>query len=420
MSDLNSLQMTLPQLPVSAAAINGLPRTPRSRPSSFILPPPIPITNVDQTPNILNQMMNPQPSPYKERQSMQSSPSQVSPMTSLPIPLGSQPSPSIPRLSTPFALPVISPVNSEGIMNSELSPVGNSEAIIMEAEREEKKGEGTIDEILKDLGYTPTNKMMVSDENGTAARFLGVVTPKGHEALVDLDTDGKISLNQNDVQLHEGPIRTQIPYSLKVGALESAGNGVEGVAIVCSEGICTMQKESNLPKETTFVYISEIPKRYGKITTHPIVRMSELTANPEMVEKNIETASSRLRRTTEVGCRNHLKSLDEAVNELTESLHSFKEAETTASNALKNSIVKLETFHQSYHQIKTVTPDDVIRHEEIKHQLYKRHELALDLLFACEYVSGYRDSVMEIARILKSEANALSSVAKNANTILPD
>lgn len=354
-----------------------------------------------------------------------------------PVMPESLPSPSLSL--TPLSPPSLSPISGSTPTPVPLTPVLTIPSTPMErmpitppyAEAEntpltiEIDGkvvpEEGIEHQLARLGYIVTAKILINgaEHEGVEARFLEAINRRGQKVFIELDTEGFVAISPTDLTLVEGKHATVIPYSVKVGALDCAQMDICGVAFICSNGLCTLQREmvGTGPNiyETNFIYTEKPTIRDGvaklgdRMTPYPIIRLSEIQENPEAMLKSVDTVTKRIRDTAYASCMADLEKTEDAITNLRKNFTSFKEAQESASKRLMVSVEELNKVYKQYQNNPPKTDRQIADYRLLIANMKKRHELTVDLHYMCQQVSR---SYGEISRLAKQYDEALNTLKK--------
>ena len=166
----------------------------------------------------------------------------------------------------------------------------------------------SIENELYKYNYTPVSKIVVKGDNNRKQIFyIKAVNKNAQKVFIIIDSDGYTSSKSGDLTLMETKLGTNIPHSIKLGAVECIGNDICGVAFECgSDSVCILSRNDNIDlDETNFVYVeksaaisTETEGTEGTIMSYPVVRLSEIIANPELVVMNTDIITRRLRNIT--------------------------------------------------------------------------------------------------------------------------
>lgn len=164
----------------------------------------------------------------------------------------------------------------------------------------------TVDKQLADLGYRIDDVVLV-DSNGTVeARYAIAFDCVGNSVMIDLDTDGAVTVKKNCITLIESSRPGNVSHSIKAGSIRSVDLVCSGVAFKCNREICILRDEqayeTTLISPNTSVEQSSVSKRDKEYKcvpmAIPLIKMSELIAHPKRVFENVCLASRRLRNSS--------------------------------------------------------------------------------------------------------------------------
>lgn len=283
-----------------------------------------------------------------------------------------------------------------------------------------------VENILSEHGYTVASKINVrSPGNPTVARYLEANNMMGHRVFIDIDTDGFVAVSPTDLTLYEGKLATVIPTSTKHGMLKCVGNGVCGVAFVCEDGICALQQEGpGAPTETTFLYREQTNDRIARLgdraIAYPIVRLSEIIENNELVTEIISEATNRIRQNAMDSCRENFRKMQDAIDELYDAFNEFTEVQQQAFTDLSTSITQLEDMNYDYINSPPSDENSQERYKQLMYNLKKRHEMESELIYVCSSVSKKREKIMKWTQHLRNASEETVRDFANVTTILSE
>lgn len=285
--------------------------------------------------------------------------------------------------------------------------------------------DASIENELLRSGFVPKDKIITTDDTGERhARFIKVISRMGQSALVEIDIEGYMVVQPKDQKVVASKAVSQIPYSVKMGTYDCAKTDVCGVAFVCEKDICVLNNDptGRGPQEKNFVYVDhEAEGQSGKgqgnkaviisgnPVAYPIIRMSEVRANPTVCIKAINEATRRIRNAAYKASHEDLVRLDNTIHDLDKEYHTFKAYRDHAVKGLMASIQQLEQFNNVY-VANPPTCDDHLhtngdpngsereKHRRVIANLRARHERVIDLLRVSEEVAMKRDKIAKLAQ----------------------
>ncbi len=277
-----------------------------------------------------------------------------------------------------------------------------------------------VEKSLLDRGFIPTEKILTRDDNGIViCNYIKVRGKLGHAAYVELDCDyhdgmGFLTVNPEDEILTESKEASVIPYSLKVGTFEANNSDLYGVGFECDNSICVMsRKDSSLsPVESVFINNNDMGILKKHPIPFPIVKMTDILANPDTVHKNISKGHSRMRNVAFNSCMKEVTDLKKYANELNVEIERFDKISSEVSNVLASTIDYLETVHDKYEKKGISTTKDKANLKAIRFNLNKRHDLVNDHIANCHSMRERAEKI----RVLSEEIKALNDFSETLFT----
>lgn len=202
---------------------------------------------------------------------------------------------------------------------------------------------------LSRLGYTPVKRIITKGEKGPVAHYLKATNRRGQTVYIYLDTKGHVSVKDNDEILAESNIASPIPLSLKTGAFRSAGLQVSGIALQCKNGVCCIIRDSSSvnPIEQNFIVQpddteEEVSLIVESPITYPIVRLSEILADPKTVENYVEASTRQLQNDSYIQCQRDLNEIGKVLDQLNDAFGYFMDLQEGIFSTTVNQINSME------------------------------------------------------------------------------
>lgn len=277
-----------------------------------------------------------------------------------------------------------------------------------------------LEQVLLKYGYTVTEKVVIRDQdNGTVAKYVKTIDPNGQKVYVVPDVQALVPVPSNQTPLVPSRDVTIQPYSLKNGLMESAGLDVWGIAFECHNGVCTLVRNGSdlRPSEESFINPT-LPRQQDNPITYPIVRMSEIQANPGIVLQNTQDVSMRLRNMTYERASLELRKNREAVRGLGQAFADYDKAQSQALASVRASLNELESYKKAYIKNPPVTPKDQIKYRQIIENIHIRHEMIADILQNMEAAEIDRSYLEEYTRKLQGLTQGLQDDLNYVNYVL--
>src|SRR3972149_7805017 len=282
------------------------------------------------------------------------------------------------------------------IMNQEFE-VRNYQGIISKASLENE---------LLNAGYAPLSRIVIRTDNGDKrTQFIKAINKKGQKVFILIDVNGYTTARSTDLTLIEAHNASIVPYSLKTGAYNCAGKDVCGVAFECGpDAVCVLSRDTQdlAPKEANFVFVEQhapaaaVIESEGTIMTYPVVRLSEIRANPALVLSNTDTVTRRLRNTAYVSLLEELATTQQSINKLNEAFVCFNRMREDAATKLNRTLTQLEESNDIYITCPPTNDEDKDKYRRLQFNLTKRNEGIAALLRSMKRVADARIDIDSI------------------------
>ena len=184
----------------------------------------------------------------------------------------------------------------------------------------------TIEKALLERGFISTEKILTKDESGNVVcRFIKARDNLGHALYIELDTNGYMTVCDDDPVISVSREASVIPYSLKVGSFEASSSALFGVGFECDNQVCVMSRKDNSlePVETVFSYSKDMGVQEKHPIPFPIVKLSEVLANPNLVLQNIAGSHARMRNIAFSSCVKDVNHMRETSSSLGHEVERF-------------------------------------------------------------------------------------------------
>jgi len=209
-------------------------------------------------------------------------------------------------------------------------------------------------------GYAPISKIVVNNGSGDKkTQYIKAINKKGQQVSIYVDVNGYITARADDLTLIESHKASVVPYSIKTGAYNCANKDVCGVAFECgTDSVCVLSRGVNdlTPKEANFVYVEQPTtaavslETEGSIMSYPVIRLSEIRANPNLVLNNTDIVTRRLRNATYTSELQSLAAAEQYVNKLNLAFNRFNRLRENSAEQLNRTLTTLEQWNEYYLQ----------------------------------------------------------------------
>lgn len=287
-------------------------------------------------------------------------------------------------------------------------------AEIMNQEFEIKDYQGMIanaslEKELLNVGYAPISKIVIrSDTGDKRTQYIKAINKKGQKVFILVDVNGYTTARSTDLTLIEAHSASVVPYSIKTGAYNCAGKDVCGVAFECgSDAVCVLSREAKdlTPKEATFVFVEQnnpetaaTLESEGSIMSYPVIRLSEIRANPNLVLSNTDMVTRRLRNSAYTAQLQELSSTQQSIGKLNAAFIRFNQMRENAAVKLNKTLTQLEQWNDIYMANPPQTDDAKDKYRQLQFNLAQRNEGIATLLRSINKVTDKRAQIDGIAK----------------------
>jgi hypothetical protein len=249
---------------------------------------------------------------------------------------------------------------------------------------------------------------VVRDEGGDKrTQYIKAINKKGQKVFILVDVAGYTTARASDMTLIEAHNATIVPYSLKTGAYNCAGTEVCGVAFECgADSVCVLARgyEDLTPKETNFVFVEQPSTSTasidveGTIMTYPVIRLSEIRANPCLVLENTDKVTRRLRNAAYISLLEELATAQQTITKLNEAFVHFNCVRESNALKLNKTLTQLEEWNDEYMAHPPCTDAGKDKYRRLQYNLAQRNEGIATLLRSMKKVADKR---LEIEALIK-------------------
>lgn len=276
-------------------------------------------------------------------------------------------------------------------------------------------------DLLNKNGFEVTENLLVTDEDGnTRVATVKVVNCLGQTAFVDIDDQNvRMATTPKDLTLIEVHSKAVISESDR-GNYQVAGNDVAGVALDCGNGICTLTNDEDPrePRERNFVYVASNHTRTGVVDgntpiAYPVVRLSEIIANPQLCIKNINEATCRIRERVRAAVMEQLAapadesvkdcesgevkmSMRAAIKSASEEYDKFLHVLNDRMKKTQSTICQLEAFQRHYVVKPPCEEEEVLKMRAMSVLLRRWNQMYVDELRAAMVVNEKKNAVLAV------------------------
>ncbi|CAH6420686.1 Hypothetical protein HVR_LOCUS1255 [uncultured virus] len=303
----------------------------------------------------------------------------------------------------------------------------------------------SLENELLNAGYAPLSKIVIRADNGEKrTQYIKALNKNGQKVFILIDVSGYTTARSTDLTLIEAHNASIIPYSVKTGAYQCADKDVCGVAFECgSDSVCVLTRSPQdlTPKEANFVFVEQntlsaasIEAPDGSIMSYPVVRLSEIRANPALVLSNTNIVTRRLRNSSYTSLLEELASEQQSIINLNTAFNRFNIIREKTAVQLNKTLTQLDQWNKIYIENPPTTDEYKDKYRELQYNLAHRNDDIATLLRLITKVlqkraeidvitkeineiAAYAEDEFENAEKAVSEKTKLSQFVKQPQTI---
>ncbi len=295
-----------------------------------------------------------------------------------------------------------------------------------------------LDDELDKLGFNVVDKVLVLDDTGNVlAQYVKVESNFGQTALIELDSDGYVSIDPHD-EIFEVTEVPDLPY-LGVEGYKIEEPLISGVSYQCTNGVCVRVAggetrsfiHSNKSKCGCNKGFHSNDKENGSHSPcklnngdsghtggpfgcsnhsqgddkqcilgvsnvgHPVLKLSKVRAHPVEVQTNLKSATKKIRTNDFNRVQKSLVDTGKNLHELAKHYEVFFNKQRTAIGNLTHSIKQLEGFQQIYLSKPVLTDIEKQKCDKVAYELRKRYQKLDNLLCIDKRIKILDDLVLE-------------------------
>jgi len=278
----------------------------------------------------------------------------------------------------------------------------------------------SLDEELVRSGYTPLTKMVVISPAGEPqVRFIKVKNQLGEPLYVNIDVnDAYVSQSNNDPRLRESYSSMNISEEEKELAFSKAGFGVSGVALECKSGLCTIMHDEqlNAPREKNYVlvHIRRVEETALVSASFPMIRMSDIRANPQACQKNIDQSFRKMR---DAVLQKNIEKINCVQEKFNRTCQLFRQTLECKGNIIKEFQRTINLLEDYYNGCMKNPEKNIDKLKEIVYNLEKRNAKLPALIETCKEIALLEDPLDKAICILNDTKHKLEKKFRHINCV---
>lgn len=273
----------------------------------------------------------------------------------------------------------------------------------------------SLDEELTRSGYTPLSKIVVIGQNNDSqVKYIKAKSQLGEPVYIAVDVDDAyVSHTNKDPRFKETRKQILVDEQEKEIAFTKLGLGVNGVALECKNGLCTILHDEGLnkPREQNFVLVyTKKAEETLTIASFPIVRMSDIRVNPELVCRNADETIRTMRNCALQKC---LADIDCLKKKLDETCQLFQQTLTCKKNVINEFRRTMALLEDYYAKCCRCPEKNACKIKNILYNIEKRNAKFPYLLETCHEIAALNGIIDDVNCKLKEAKCKLDKKFKN-------
>jgi len=306
--------------------------------------------------------------------------------------------------------------------SSKVRPPSPNKVILAEPLNPDKN----IDVELSNAGYTPITKILIQSSDSNRIKYIKTYNTHGKLVYVYLDCDGNCS-DMDCVQMSEVTEGLNVPYTLRTTAASCNNLDISGIAFECGEGICALHRKRNNPMDfDEYLFTPEdhqhtdIMYTKGMAMPYPIVRLSEIRSNPDLITASIDESFINMRNTFFDLSNKEVNETISLLNKLEVESRNFLITARNVISQLNSDIQVLEKMAAEHRTAKNPTAEMKKNYRLILVNLRKRHEYLEEYIRYTDYFSRSQGALSTVVDDISKINAKISNISKNLGKVLPE
>lgn len=266
----------------------------------------------------------------------------------------------------------------------------------------------SLEKELREFGYTLINKIVIRGNNGEKrTQYVKAVNKFGQKVFILVDINGFTAAHSTDLTLIESNNANVIPMSMKNGAYNSAVDEISGVAFECgSDAICVIVREPEdfTPKEANFVYMQKhtesigILETEGNIVVFPVIRLSEIRANPDLILQNTNNVTRRLRNAMYISANEELTDMYQSLLKLNQSFVLFQNQRAEIASKISTTLDQLDNWNNFYINNTPSSDDEKDKYRNLIYNLTIKNDNVTSLIRSMNKIAEHKSTIDSLSK----------------------
>ena len=240
--------------------------------------------------------------------------------------------------------------------------------------------------------------------------------------FVEIDVPGYTS--SNNTFYHETSQENGLPPSIKQGTISAVYSDVYGIVFPCSNSFVVTTRTNSIsrPKEINYLMNGQkTMKNCGAYLPFPLIKMSEILAQPEEVYRQSERASRNIYQFYQKQAIDRVSDLQVLLTKTLQGLIELSNKTVEYQKSLADSVDTLQKYNSDYLRQIKIDFNNQTKPRAIHYNLYQREEMKVILLSELQKVNAYYDTIKSLERIVTQELpDSLEDTFCHVASVIPE
>jgi hypothetical protein len=312
----------------------------------------------------------------------------------------------------------ITPPVMSGLRHGTTVRTVNSETVEMEDETGIMHLK-SVEDMLAEHGFIITDKVFI-DQNGVPKGKYVIVSVDGGRAIVEFDEEYKILYSPADGTMIATLVGTVVPESTVVSLEQCTNSTGCGVGFVCDGEICIRSRSADSSDSPTTVVLKELTTSSKKLMSisgvpvpYPVVRLSDVMADPVKAKHAIEESTRIIRNEGYVECTKHWSDLSDTLATLVRLSTSYGDKTDEYFSKLGTDNKILVGIRNQYRESSPVNEEDQMRYDLVIENLSIRTDMINRLFALCNEVPLITESIAEVVKRIEQGIEKIDENSKH-------
>lgn len=205
-----------------------------------------------------------------------------------------------------------------------------------------------LDDELIRYGYSIVDRMIILEDGNASTKYIIAKTPIGNEVVVDLDTQGFVSVDEEPKM-----------YMTSVGYHDEPID--DYVVDLCENGLCIRGSDGKYIR----LHTPESKDVGSRKASYPLISMSSIRLEPEVTSALVRDRSdSIISSCIECGVKanNEIRSMSQKINT---TVDEYITLWSSRVSDISSTINQLEGYKNVYSKMKTLTPQESTKYQAV-------------------------------------------------------